>query len=207
MKAKQTTPVAPTSFEDAGYRFATTGETMMDIARFVLDRCPTFVDECPTEVKTGLYAGFMLKKHELEGDKFYKLGEGGTYIPLKDKPADTDKGIVCMTITSAMSYSPQEFGKLKDTDPARHAIVGPLRVKFSNYAGNAMRTLRGLCKLLQADGQPRQRGANKGFVEAMQAAFDTYEKRVKTAKDRGDNEADPLKFRMARDAFWKIYNA
>jgi len=206
-KAKQTQSTEPTSLEDAGYKFATTGESMLSIARFVWDRCPTILDDVPTEVKAGLFAGFMLKKHELTGDKYYRIGESGTYIPLDGKPDDSVKGVVCMTITTAMSYSPQEFGKMKDSDPARHAIIRPLRDAFSDYAGNNMRQLKSLIRTLQSAGQPRQRSANKGFVEAMQAAFDAYEKRVKTAKDRGDNEADPVKYKLAIDAFWKAYRA
>lgn len=210
-KAKQTTTdsifVEPTSFEDAGYKQARTGEASAGIAAWVLDRCPTFVDDVPKEVKTALYAGFQLRKHELTGEKFYKLGEGGTYIPLDKKPGDDVQGIVCMTINTAMSYSPQEFGKMRESDPAKHAIIRPLRDAFSDYAGNCLRDLKAAVRRKMAAGQPRQRGANKAFCEAMKAAFDTYEKRVKTAKDRGDVEADPLKFKLAVDAFWKAYNA
>lgn len=199
--------IEPTSWEDAGYKQARVGEASTGLASWALNRCPTFVDDVPKEIKTGLYAGFQLRKHELTGDKYYKLGEGGTYIPLKDKPADDIQGIVCMTINSAMSYSAQEFGKMRETDPAKHAIIKPLRDAFSDFAGNNLRDLKAAVRRLMLKDQPRQRGANKAFREAMKAAFDTYEKRVKTAKDRGDAEADPLKFKLAVDAFWKAYNA
>ena len=145
------------------------------------------MDDVPKEIKTALYAGFQLRKHELTGEKFYKLGEGGTYIPLDKKPGDDVQGIVCMTINTAMSYSPQEFGKMRESDPAKHAIIRPLRDAFSDYAGNCLRDLKAAVRRKMAAGQPRQR--------------------VKTAKDRGDVEADPVKFKLAVDAFWKAYNA
>jgi ribosome-associated translation inhibitor RaiA len=57
------------------------------------------------------------------------------------------------------------------------------------------------------EGKTRARAANKDFTEAMNKAFDDFDKRVRTAKDRGDVGADPVKFRVARDAFWRTYNA
>lgn len=214
-KAKQTAVqtavdsifIEPTSFQDAGYKAARIGEAATGIASWVLDRCPTFVDDVPKEIKTALYAGFQLRKHEIDGEKYYKLGEGGTYIPLDKKPGDDVKGVVCMTINSAMSYSQQEYGKLKDTDPAKHAIIKPLREAFSDYAGNRMRALRKAVSDLKDGGKGRTRSANKAFHEAMKAMFDAAEKRVKTAKDRSEIGADPVKFKLAVDAFWKVYNA
>lgn len=197
----------PTSFEDAGYKLARTGEVAANIAQFALSRCPTILDEVPKEVKAGLYAGFQLRKHELTGDKYYKLGEGGNYIPLESKPDDSVKGVVCMTINAAMSYSQQEYGKMRESDPAKHAIIRPLRDAFSDYAGNCLRDLKAAIRKLQNQGKTRERGANKGFREAMSDIFDKYEARVKTAKDRGDAAADPVKFKLAVSAFWKTYDA
>lgn len=199
--------VQPASLQDAGYKLARTGEATSNIAGYVLAQCPTFLDDVPAEIKTGLYAGFQLRKHELTTEKFYKLGDNGSYIPLAAKPADNAPGIVCMSINVAMSYSAQEFGKMRETDPAKHAIVKPMRDAFSDYAGNCMRDLKAAVRRLVQKDQPRQRGANKAFREAMTLVFNTYEKRVKTAKDRGDNEADVVKFKMAVNAFWKTYDA
>lgn len=199
--------VEPTSFEDAGYKQARTGEASAGIAAWVLNRCPTFVDDVPKEIKTSLYAGFQLRKHELTGDKFYKLGEGGAYIPLKDKPGEGVQGVVCMTINTAMSYSSQEFGKMRESDPAKHAIIRPLRDAFSDYAGNCLRDLKAAVRRKMTAGQPRQRSANKSLHEALKAMFDVAEKRVKSAKDRSEVDADPVKFKLAVDAFWKAYNA
>ena len=55
------------------------------------------------------------------------------------------------------------------------------------------------------EGKTKTRAPNAGFVEAMTKTFDGYEKRVKTAQTRGDREADPVRFKMAVDAFWKTY--
>jgi hypothetical protein len=204
-KVKETS-TEPKSLQDAGYRFAQQAGGLVETARYVYGQCPDFVNNVPDEVKTALYAGFQLRKHELTGDKYYKLAEGGTYIPLDKKPADDVQGIVCMTINVAMSYSQQEFGKMKSTDPAKHAIVKPLRDAFSDFAGNNMRDLKARIKSIVNAGKPRERAPNDDFNVALKKAFDGFDKRAKTAKDRGDASADPVKFRLAVDAFWNTYN-
>lgn len=192
----------PTSIQDAGYKFAFTGDTAANIAQYVHGVCPNFLDEVPTEVKAQLYAGFQLRKHELTGEKAYKLSEG-VFIPCEDRSV---QGLVVMSINVAMSYSQQEFGKLKERDPGLHAIVKPMRDAFSSYASNNMASLTAKIRDIVNAGKPRTRAANKAFRDAMKEAFDTYEKRVKTAKDRGDTDADPVRFLVARDAFWRAYD-
>ena len=202
---KQTQTPEIKSLKDAAYRWATVGESADSVARYVIDVCPGFLDEVPTEIKSELFAGFQLRKHELEGEKFYKLADGGHFIPV-EKPAKDATGIVCMTVNAAMSYSAQEFGKLKDKDPAMHGIVKPMRDKFSTYASNSLRDLKAKIKRILTADKPRERAANKGFIESLQAVFDSYEKRCKTAKDRGDNDADLAKYKAAVSAFWRCYN-
>lgn len=195
----------PSSLEDAAYQFANTGDTSRSLAKFVLGQCPGFLDEVPKEIRVKLYSGFQLRKHEIEGEKFYRIGEGNVYIPV-DKPSK-EAGIMAFSVNVAMSYSQQEFGKLKDKDPGKHAILKDLRDKFSTYASNNMKALSRIIRELTSEGKPRERAANKGFREAMNAAFEAYDKRVRTAKDRGDTDADPVRYRVARDAFWKAYDA
>ena len=96
---------------------------------------------------------------------------------------------------------------MRESDPAKHAVLKPLRDAFSTYASNSMSDLLTRIKRIVNEGKTRQRAANKTFTEAMMEAFDAYEKRVRTAHDRKEKDADPVKFRVARDAFWKAYNA
>ena len=196
----------PTSLEDAAYKFSVSKETMLTLAQYILTQCPDILDDIPKEIRAKLYAGFQIRKHELTGDKFYRIGDGGVYIPL-DKPGKDDKGIVSFSINTAMSYTQQEFGKLKSTEPGKHAILGELRKAFSTYASNNINTLKSLIRDISKGGKPRERSANKDFRDAMTAVFEAYDKRVRTAKDRGDTDADPVRYRVARDAFWKAYDS
>jgi hypothetical protein len=205
-QANASTDATPRSLKDAAYGFAKAGESSAAKARFIFEQVPGFLDDIPTEIKSELVAGFQLRKHELDGDKYYKLSDGGNYIPLEGKPT-VETGVICMNINAAMSYSPQEFGKMRERDPALHGIVKPFRDRFSTYVSDRMSDLKTAIRRIANEGKARERAANKGFREAVTAVFDSLDKRVKTAKDRGDTEADPVKYRVARDAFWKAYDA
>lgn len=198
--AKQTAtlaPVSPRSMKDAGYQTAQLGEGRKAIAQFVLEQCPTFLDKCPDEVKTELVAGFQLRAHELWGTKTYRTGDTGALI-------EDPNGGIQVNVNVAMAYTGQAFGKMREENPALHGIIGKVRTDFSKYASNAMGDLRSACKkILNAD-KPRERAANKDFYDAVKTVFEALDKRVKVAQGRGDLAADPVKFRMACDAFWKV---
>ena len=194
----------PASLQDAAYRFALTGETTRALAQFVMMTCPGFLEDVPKDVKAQLYAGFQTRKHEITSAKHYRLADGGRVFV--EVPAGTE-GATVISVNVAMGYSSQEYGTMRGKDPALHAIIGPMRDAFSTYASNNMRALTGAIRALANDGKARERAPNKGFRDAVNQALDALDKRVRTSKDRGDSEADPVRFRLARDAFWKTYDA
>ncbi len=201
MKAKQTAvqaAISPRSLKDAGYQTAQLGEGRKAVAQFVLEQCPTFLDKCPDEVKSELVAGFQLRAHELWGSKTYRNGDTGALIE------DANGGIT-IDVNVAMAYSGQAFGKMKDENPALHGLLKQWRERFSKYSSERMIDLRAACKkILNAD-KPRERAANKDFHDAVKTAFEALDRRAKVAQGRGDTTADPVRFRMAVDAFWKMY--
>jgi hypothetical protein len=214
MNAKTKTAMAvdaimPTSIKDAAYKFARAGETSASIARYILDNDSSFPDEVSKELKADLNAGFMLRASELWGDEFYKLGDGGTYIPMGNsivlKNVAPEKSIrVGLSYCFAMSQ--QEFGQLKNKDPQLHSIVKPMRDKFSKYSHNNITALKLAARTLMNDGKSKARTGNKNFVDALIEMFATYDKRVLNAEARLDATASPINYRMAKDAFWSAYN-
>ena len=214
MNAKTKTAMAvdaimPTSIKDAAYKFARAGETSASIARYILDNDSSFPDEVSKELKADLNAGFMLRATELWGDQFYKLGDGGTYIPMGNsielKNVAPEKSIrVGLSYCFAMSQ--QEFGQLKNKDPQLHSIVKPMRDKFSKYSHNNIVALKLAARTLMNDGKSKARTGNKNFVDALIEMFATYDKRVLNAEARLDATASPINYRMAKDAFWSAYN-
>ena len=201
------------SIKDAAYRFARTGETSAAIARFIVGRDPSFPSEVSPELKADLNAGFMVRANELWGQDYYMVGEQGTLIKLANS-LDADcaekikdrKGMRQYNITVAYAVSQQEFGQLKNKDPQLHGIIKLMREKFSKYASNNLSALKRSANNILSDGKDRERGATKAFVDALKEMFESYDKRVKNAENRGDESASPVKFRVARDAFWKAYN-
>jgi hypothetical protein len=214
MNAKTKTAMAvdaimPTSVKDAAYKFARAGETSASIARYIMDNDSSFPDEVSKELKADLNAGFMLRATELWGDQFYKLGDGGTYIPMGNsielKNVAPEKSIrVGLSYCFAMSQ--QEFGQLKNKDPQLHSIVKPMRDKFSKYSHNNIVALKLAARTLMNDGKSKARTGNKNFVDALIEMFATYDKRVLNAEARLDGTASPINYRMAKDAFWSAYN-
>jgi len=201
--------VIPTSVKDAAYRFAKTGETSATIARYVMDNDASFPDEVSKELKADLNAGFMLRATELWGDEFYKIGDGGTYIPLGNSIVlknETPQGSIRVGLSYCFAMSQQEFGQLKNKDPQLHSIVKPMRDRFSKYSHNNIAALKLAARALLNDGKSRERGATKNFSEALAEMFSTYDKRAKNAEARNDETASPLRFRVAVDAFWSAYN-
>ena len=216
MKANQTQTqsLELKSIKDAAYRFARTSETSTDIARFIMERDPSFPNDVSAELKADLNAGFMLRANELWGQDVYRVGDQGLLIKVANTNdadyADKVKGLKGLrqyNVTIAYTVSQQEFGQLKNKDPQEHAVIKQWRDKFSKYAFNNLAALKLAARTLLNDGKTRERTATKHFVEAMTDAFDTFEKRVKNAEARGDETASPVRFKVAVDAFWKAYKA
>jgi len=214
MNAKTKTAMAvdaimPTSVKDAAYKFARAGETSASIARYIMDNDASFPDEVSKELKADLNAGFMLRATELWGDQFYKLGDGGTYIPMGNsielKNVAPEKSIR-IGLSYCFAMSQQEFGQLKNKDPQLHSIVKPMRDKFSKYAHNNIAALKLAARSLLNDGKTKARTGNKNFVDALTDMFATFDKRVLNAEARLDSTASPINYRMAKDAFWSAYN-
>ncbi len=205
MKASKQTAVqavvSPRSLKDAGYQTAQLGEGRKAVAQYVLEQCPTFLDDCPKEVKEELFAGFQLRANELWGSKSYRNGDTGALI-------EDPNGGICLDVNVAMAYTAQSYGKLKDENPALHGLIRVWRDRFSKYASNCMGDLKTACKRILNEDTPRERASNKTFAEALKEAFASLDKRVKVAQARTltDSTADPVKYRMAVDAFWKVYN-
>ena len=201
--------IMPRDIKDAAYKFAKTGETSASIARFVMDNDASFPDEVSKELKADLNAGFMLRATELWGDEFYKIGDGGTYIPLGNSIVlknEVPQGSIRIGLSYCFAMSQQEFGQLKNKDPQLHSIVKPMRDKFSKYSHNNIAALKLAARALLNDGKSRERGATKNFTEALTDMFESFDKRVKNAEARNDETASHVQFRVARDAFWSAYS-
>lgn len=202
------------SIKDAAYRFVRSNETSTDIARYIVNREPSFPSEVSPELKADLNAGFMLRANELWGQDVYRVGDTGILIKVAnsndhdyEEKIKEHKGLKQFNVVVAYSVSQQEFGQLKNKDPQEHAVIKAWRDKFSKYAHNNLAALKLAARTILNDGKTRERTPTAHFDDAVTKMFDALEKRVKVAEARGDETASPVKFKVAVDAFWKAYNA
>ena len=189
----QVTFVTIDSLKNAGYQSAIADEHLSLVAKYVLDVCPSILDEVPAEVKSQLVEGWALRWQELNPAKRYN----SEWIP-------DPKGGNELTLAYAMSFSQQQFGQLRQSDPVKHGVINNIRTPFNKYASYKM---KGLLKAIRnLNPETRERGATDDFATYINKVMDTIKTRCKNAKARGDTTADEVKTRMAIDAFKKTIN-
>lgn len=168
------------SLKDASYQSCINKEKDASVASYIIDVCPSFADNPSDEVIAEIKAGQMLRFSEIREPKYYTAD----YVPCS---ADT-KGARKFDIHVAMSYSQQQFGRLKNEDPKLHAIIKSIRDDFSTYSSNRLTELKTSVKKLINErlGIKKERSATKDFADWLSDLADTVKDRAKKAKARGD---------------------
>ena len=207
-KKSLATEVAFTSLKDSAFQQAGAAKTLEDVAKFVMDKVPSFPTEVPSEAKAELYAGYMLKFESLRPAKVYAVVSGHYVEPTAEHMSAKNVEKMEIGVAYAFSYTQQEFGKLKGTNPALHAIIGKIRSDFADYASNRLGDLKRAAKKILNNGKSRERTANKDFAEWVEEWFkETAPTRLKSAKARSDSSADEKRWNEAKVAFMVKWNA
>jgi hypothetical protein len=212
---------APNSLKDAGYKLAQAGESLATVAQYVMENAPVSLDDMSVnshkELRADLAEGYKLRAHELWGIDYYVVSKdtgawlkiGNSLDPSYVKALEDHKGreIKQVNVHYVTSISTVDYGRMKSENPAERAVVQPMREKFTKYEKDRNDSLIGAIKKLIADakGEKRER-KDVPFIDAVLKMFDAWDKSVKVKETKGDKSADPLRFRMARDAFLKAYN-
>lgn len=189
---KQTEFTTPTSFKDAGYKFARSGETVESIARWIVNQNPAFLDGASDEEKAALREGWALRWQELNPAKRFNA----EWIP-------DENGGIELSLSYCLSYSQQAFGQLKNENPVQHGCIKGVRDAFNKYSSNRMSDLKtAVRRVLQSSGE-KTKAPTKSYMDFLSDTFDTLKARCKTASARGDETApDEVKLRQAIDAFY-----
>ena len=194
------------------FAFAHAGLTgkVQAMARYAIDNIAGFPAECPDESKAELKAGYM-KKWGVDHPPIMFINVGGNY--LAETSIDTTKltGEHERRTISAeylMNITTHEYGQMTKDDPAWRKIVEKYREAMKDYATNRFNDLLKAAKSLIAESSPSAKRTRTivAFTESVKKAFDQLDGSAKVKKKDGDATADPLKFRMAVDAFWNVYN-
>ena len=188
---KANTPMVA-SFKDAGYQSARSSETMATIARWILERNPSFLDSPSDEEKAELREGWALRWQELNPATKYSAD----WVPM-------DNGGIEVSLAYCLSYSQQAFGQLKNDNPVQHGVIKQIRDAFSKYCSNRMADLRTAVRRVSNEGKTSTRTQAKAFDEFLRDMFDTAKARCKTAVVRKDETApSEVALRQAIDAFY-----
>jgi hypothetical protein len=205
----KSTPVASfASLKDLGYQQAGNFEKSVSMAWYALENIAGFPKDIPAESKDALYEGYRMKFNELQPAEMYAV-INDHYVKATQEHKD-NKAVekIEIGVAYAYSYSSQEFGKLANTQPALHALIKVIREKCSTYCSNRLNDLKRAANNILNKDKTRERTANKDFAEFIEAWFkDTAPTRLKSAKARGDNSADEVRFNQAKVAFMVKWNA
>lgn len=182
----------PKSLKDAAYQAARSIEGVESSARFVLSVCPTFSTEQPQEVMDQLDEGWILRHSELNPAKVYFLtSDGRNWVLPSDGVVPEKAAKKEIGVHFAMSFTPQAFGTLKNSDPALYQILLPIRTAVSKYKSNRKGDLlRQIRKIEREQSGEVLRNPTKAFSEFCSDTLGNLVVRCKNAKARGDDTAN-----------------
>ena len=203
------TAVFINSLRDGAYRQAGATQTIESVAQYCIETVAGFPEAITPEARDELYGGYRMKFNELKPAKSFAFIDGNYVILETLGDQDISKvEQVTIGVEFAYSYTNQEFGKLKDENPALHTIIGRVRNDASTYCSNRLGDLKHAAKRLLNNGKDRERTANKTFGDYVNEWLkDTAPTRLKNAIARGNNPlGDMERFNNAVIAFKVEWN-
>ena len=193
------------SISDFGYSQAVTSDSLKKQAQWAVDNMAGFPSDISDETKAELFTGYRRRYSENHGATVYAV-INGHYVTASDEHIQ-NKAVekISASVEYAMAFSSQEFGKLKNTEPEKHAIIAKIREAVQTYCSNRLADLkREANKLIK--GETSRTRTTLDFVESCERAFEALEKSVKVKVNKGDTTANVAKFKAATKAFWTTYN-
>ena len=195
------------SLKDLGYQQAGTGDSLDAQGEYALANIAGFPEDIPSESREMLYDGYRMRHNERHPAKVYAVVNDHYVLatPEQIKNAKVEK--IEIGVAYAFAYSSQEFGKLKNTNPALHGIIKIIRDDVADYCSNRLGDLKRACKriLAKRNGNTTTR-TTLDFAESMTKLFDAQTKSVKVKEAKRDTTANSAKYALAVKAFWTTYN-
>jgi hypothetical protein len=193
------------SLKDLGYQQAKTGDTLETQAQFALDNIAGFPEDVPSEAKDALYDGYRMRYSERKPATMYAVINDHYVLATPEQVQNKKIEKIDIGVAYAFAYSSQEFGKMKNTNPALHSIIKVIRDDVADYCSNRLGDLKRSAKRLinKSDGSSR---TTLDFAQSMLKAFEAQEKSVKVKQAKGDTTANSAKFTLAVKSFWMTYN-
>ena len=191
------------NMKQIGYNQASFSDSIKGIAREVYAGFPNFDEEVSDEVKAELNLGYQLRIAENQPKlKQHYVIESGNYLPVDELAFNQFKGEKYIrTVENIMSYTPQAFGALRQSNPQLHAVLKESRDAISKYCSNTLNALKKAVREIKNEGKPRERGATLSFAQTVKETLDGLKKKCANAKARVDETADEKKLILAISEF------
>jgi hypothetical protein len=203
------TPI--TSLTDLGYRQGATRDALQNQARFAIDNIVGFPEEIDDASKGMIEKGYMMRYNDNYPAKVYGIVDGN-YLDFANLDKDAQSKVkerVEIGVDVVFSYTQQEYGKLKSTDPAKYAAFKPWREAFIDYKSGCLNDLKAMARKLLKVKDGVERAPNLDFAEYIYRKEGTEVKgiledmltRCRTASKRKDATADMDRLQKSIAAF------
>ncbi len=199
----------PVSLKDGAYQQAKAGDRIRSVAKYVMANAVGFPETVADEVKEQLNEGYRLRFNENNPPVQYAVVDGNYLLIDGSNPdlANAREKISVGVDYACVAFTQQQFGKLKNENPALYAIIKSWRDRVSTYCSNRLGDLKRQAKAILNEGKKRERSATADFAKRIEDTFSDLATKCKTASARGDETANEAKFREARVAFMVKWNA
>ena len=154
------------TIKSQGYAQAVAVDSIYAIAQWCLANISGFPVKADIDVKAReqLYAGYRLRRNEI----------------FKPESSVTDGGKeIAVSVDIAYSYTSNEFGKLKESQPLLHKAVGEVRIATDKYCSQRYSRLLQTGVAILNEGKGRKPRAVKTVSEQCLSYCDSMEQKVK----------------------------
>ena len=114
-----------TSLTDLGYQQGKTEDASDNQAKYAISSIDGFPEKIDDDSKAKLYKGYMMRYNDKHAPVTYGIVDGNYLLldSLDKDMQDKVKEKVVIGVDVVYSYSQQEYGKLRSTDPAKYAVL------------------------------------------------------------------------------------
>ena len=207
--------------QTAIYDFAGTSGSQKTLAKEILAFVPNWLDgELDSSITSRVNRALMLRHKEISYAEYgYAEINGSSHFVMVYELVDgvetqidpelrkKCKNIMRIDSDHALSYSGQEFGKLKkDGHTEKYLAFSVWRKRGSKYISNVKGEITRKIKAIITP-ETKGRAVIADFVDHATDTFKDLKARCKTSLEaRGDTTANPDKFAQGMKAFWAEYN-
>lgn len=180
---------------ELGFAQAGTEDTLTTHAQSAIALIVGFPETITDEARASLYMGYRQRWDANHPAKLYAVIDGNYVEATADMVKNKKVEKVEIGMHHIFSYTQQEFGKLKVSQPALYSLMQPIRGDIVDYCAGCLGALKNKAKKILRKENSSPRAPNLDFVAWMvdpeKGIVQTMKDKCKTAQRRGDKTADP----------------